>query len=165
MQCRLPTDHDLRQWWRWSSITSTAASWKHHGDIYNIACTIYIETMQLKPIYMSNSMNVFKDRSVCFSSSYMYISYKLPFNLNAFKSILNIIEVVGFFTFRSGLWKPQFEIFIITLCRKLFQYNDRHVGGGLTHSETKEKNNNWEMSFSRGFPERCNIDDLLLVLY
>lgn len=97
MQCRLPTDHDLRQWWRWSSITSTAASWKHHGDIYNIACTIYIETMQLKPIYMSNSMNVFKDRSVCVFHQATCTCYKLPFNLNAFKSILNIIEVVFFF--------------------------------------------------------------------
>lgn len=135
---------------------------KHHGDIYNIACTIYIETMQLKPIYMSNSMNVFKDRSVCVFHQATCTCYKLPFNLNAFKSILNIIEVVFFLTFRSGLWKPQFEIFIITLCRKLFQYNDRHVGGGLTHSETKEKNDNWEMSFSRGSSERCNIDNLLL---
>lgn len=137
---------------------------QRHGNTMKTYIILHVQSI-LKlcnsNLYICRIQWTFLKIEVCVFHQATCTCYKLPFNLNAFKSILNIIEVVFFFTFRSGLWKPQFEIFIITLCRKLFQYNDRHVGGGLTHSETKEKNNNWEMSFSRGSSERCNIDNLL----
>lgn len=71
---------------------SMATSWKHHGaDI--ILNTIYIETINLKAKFLEFN-ECFKERQVCvlYASSYMYVSFKLQFNSNAYNSMFNLIS-------------------------------------------------------------------------
>lgn len=94
-------------------------------DTYYITCTTYIETMNLQALYAEFNDFYLKESIFCFSLSYICISYKL--------------QIVG--TVTPTPPRP-FEIFIIPLGRKLYQFCCRPWA---IHSKTKEKRTKLEM--------------------